>query len=190
MSNSGAACFPRRWAYGRSCAPGDGHAPSSEVEDECEHEIPPGTPTNHAPAFSCPLFPSGGYIVGEIAWSTDRELQHRYIEGSEGAFGELVGRHVGLVYSTALRRVGGDAHLTQDVAQLVFTELARRVRFLPEAMVLAGWLHRAAYFTAGQALRTERRRRAREEKSVVIPADSVPTPEWESLAAALLRSAV
>ena len=36
--------------------------------------------------------------------------------GSEGAFRELVSRYVRLVYSTALRRLGGNAHLAEALA--------------------------------------------------------------------------
>jgi RNA polymerase sigma factor (sigma-70 family) len=99
----------------------------------------------------------------------DRQLLRRYAaDGSEAAFVELVARHVNLVYSAALRRTGGDAHLAQDVAQLVFTDLARKARSLPENVVLAGWLHRATRYAAAQLLRTERRRAAREQEAVTM----------------------
>jgi len=99
----------------------------------------------------------------------DRQLLRRYAkDGSEAAFGELVARHVNLVYSAALRRTGGDAHLAQDVAQLVFTDLARKARSVPENVVLAGWLHRATRYAAAQLLRTERRRAAREQEAVTM----------------------
>jgi DNA-directed RNA polymerase specialized sigma24 family protein len=39
--------------------------------------------------------------------------------GSEPAFQELVSRYLNFVYSTALRLVGGDAHLAEDVTQKV-----------------------------------------------------------------------
>jgi DNA-directed RNA polymerase specialized sigma24 family protein len=42
--------------------------------------------------------------------------------GSELAFRELLTRYVDLVYSTALRLVGGDACLAQDVTQTVFAD--------------------------------------------------------------------
>src|SRR5438034_11598760 len=60
-----------------------------------------------------------------MAMLTDTDLLLRYAEdGSEAAFSEIVSRHVNLVYSTALRLVGGDEHLAYDVAQSVFTDLA------------------------------------------------------------------
>ena len=55
---------------------------------------------------------------------SDSELLGEYARhNSQDAFAELVQRYVDLVYSTALRQVGGDAHLAQDVAQNVFTAL-------------------------------------------------------------------
>lgn len=110
----------------------------------------------------------------------DQQLLRRYAaDGSEDAFGELVARYVNLVYSAALRRTGGDAHLAKDVAQLVFTDLAHKARFLPRDIVLTGWLHRATRYAVGQLLRTERRRKAREQEAVAMNAlESEPTPDW------------
>ena len=76
----------------------------------------------------------------------DRELLRRYAESrSETAFAELVERHVHLVYSAALRQVNGDAHLAQDVAQIVFTDLARQAAPLSRRAVLTGWLRRPSH---------------------------------------------
>jgi len=113
----------------------------------------------------------------------DRQLLRRYVvDGSEAAFAELVTRYVNLVYSAALRRTGGNAHLAQDVAQLVFTDFARKARSLPADIVLAGWLHRATRYAAAQLLRTERRRAAREQEAVTMNAlESETVPEWEQI---------
>src|ERR1035438_2852122 len=111
----------------------------------------------------------------------DQQLLRRYAdEHSEAAFGRLVARHVNLVYSAALRRTGGDAQLAQDVAQLVFTDLARKARSLPPGVVLAGWLHRASRFAAAQLLRTERRRQLREQEAVTMNL-AEPAPDWEHI---------
>ena len=57
----------------------------------------------------------------------DQQLLHQYAtDHSESAFADLVSRHVNLVYSTALRRMNGDAHLSQDVAQRVFISVPNR----------------------------------------------------------------
>lgn len=85
--------------------------------------------------------------------------------GSQAAFTEVVRRGTELVYSTALRRVGGDAHLARDVTQLVFIDLARKARALAPRTVVAGWLHHHTCFRAATMVRSERRRRAREEKA-------------------------
>lgn len=88
--------------------------------------------------------------------------------GSETAFRELVGRYVNLVYSAAVRLVNGDSHLAEDVTQTVFADLARLARTLRGEVLLGGWLHRHTCFVASKALRTERRRLARERQAVAM----------------------
>lgn len=92
------------------------------------------------------------------------QLLREYVKsGSELAFQELVGRYVDLVYSVAVRRLGGDEHLARDVVQTVFTDLARKASRLRAGSSLGGWLHRHTCFVSGTVRRTERRRVAREQ---------------------------
>ena len=86
--------------------------------------------------------------------------------GTESAFRELVNRYIDLVYSTALRKLGGDAHLAQDVAQTVFLHLARKAPKLRRSVMLGGWLHQATCHVAATVTRTERRRQTRESQAV------------------------
>ena len=73
--------------------------------------------------------------------SEDAELLRRWSsEHSETAFAELIRRYVDLVYSAALRQANGNAHQAQDLAQLVFSELARQAPLLIRHPALAGWL--------------------------------------------------
>jgi RNA polymerase sigma factor (sigma-70 family) len=109
------------------------------------------------------------------------QLRQFVENGDEEAFGHLVSRHFNLVYGTALRLTNGDVSLAQDVAQMVFTDLARKARFLPNDIRLAGWLYQAARFSGAKAVRTEQRRRAREEAFVMKESLSEPPPEWEHL---------
>jgi RNA polymerase sigma factor (sigma-70 family) len=115
----------------------------------------------------------------------DNELLRRYAEEkSEAAFAELVRRRIDLVYVTALRKVGGDTHLAEDVAQRVFSDLARKARELCRRPALNGWLFTGAHFAATQLVRAERRRRAREEKAEAMnPSDEhwEPAVDWERL---------
>ncbi len=96
---------------------------------------------------------------------SDSELLRQFARtNSQDAFADLVKRHVDLVYSAALRQTGCDAHLAQDVAQAVFTDLARKAHSLSRRESLAGWLYTSAHFAAAKITRTENRRRNREEK--------------------------
>ena len=60
---------------------------------------------------------------------TDGDLLRRYVQDhSEDSFGELLRRHVNMVFSAALRQV----HTAEDVAQCVFSDLARKARSLQD----------------------------------------------------------
>ena len=89
---------------------------------------------------------------------------------SEAAFREIVTRYLDLTYSTSIRLVEGDAHLAQDVTQLVFIDLARMARTLSREVMLGGWLHRHCCFVARKVMRGERRRAARERQAIEMNA--------------------
>jgi RNA polymerase sigma factor (sigma-70 family) len=94
---------------------------------------------------------------------TDVELLQEYLGSkSESAFTELVQRHFGLVYSVASRRLRGDAHLAEDVAQSVFNDLARKAHSLRNRATLGGWLYLSANTASAAVIRREGRRLARE----------------------------
>lgn len=113
---------------------------------------------------------------------SDSELLARFARTrSEDAFAELVQRYVNLVYSAALRQVGGDTHLAEDVAQTVFTDLARKATALARRPTLTGWLYTSARFAAAKIVRSEHRRRDREEEFMRQPNDAAPEADWEQL---------
>src|SRR5688572_1523537 len=112
---------------------------------------------------------------------TDQLLRDYVQTGSENAFRELVDRYVNLVYSTAYRRLGGDAHLAQDTVQTVFSDLARKASTLPATVMLGGWLHRHTCFVTGAMLRSNRRREAREKEAMEIFASS-QADDWKTIA--------
>ncbi len=115
---------------------------------------------------------------------TDPQLLRAYAEtGSEPAFAELVRRHMDLVYSAALRMVC-DAHLAQDVTQGVFVALAKNAGQLADHPVLSGWLHRTAQNIAAQTVRTEVRRRSREQEATAMKEllSAETEPAWADIA--------
>ena len=100
-----------------------------------------------------------------------QELLAKFVSnGSEPAFRELVTRYFDLVYSTAVRLVDGDTHRAEDVAQMVFCDLARMAGKLSDTTMLGGWLHRHTCFVARTVMRGERRRQAREEQAAAMNA--------------------
>ena len=111
----------------------------------------------------------------------DATLLQRYArDRSESDFAELVRRHLNLVYSAALRQVNGDAHLAQDVTQLVFTDLARKAAQLAGHRVLAGWLFTSTRFAAAKLVRGEQRRRTREQEARLMQeSDPSASLDWE-----------
>ncbi|MBP9900769.1 MAG: RNA polymerase sigma factor [Verrucomicrobia bacterium] len=115
---------------------------------------------------------------------TDPQLLRDYTERhSEAAFTELVRRHVDLVYSAALRMVC-DAHLAEDVTQGAFVALAQNARQLTAHPVLSGWLHRTAQNLAAKAVRSDVRRRAREQEAATMNEllSAEPDAAWEHIA--------
>ena len=115
----------------------------------------------------------------------DGALLREYAQsGSEDAFAELVRRHLDLVYSTALRAVNGDEPLAKDVCQSVFIDLSRKASRLCNHSVLTGWLYTSACFASAKAVRSEQRRRAREQKADTMQepaARSAEEPDWQKI---------
>jgi RNA polymerase sigma factor (sigma-70 family) len=115
---------------------------------------------------------------------TDQQLLRDYTgRRSEAAFAELVRRHVDFVHSAALRMVR-DAHLAEDVTQSAFVALAQNACQLTDRPVLSGWLHRTAQNLAANAVRSDVRRRAREQEAAVMNEllSAEPDAVWEHIA--------
>jgi RNA polymerase sigma factor (sigma-70 family) len=115
----------------------------------------------------------------------DAELLRRYAgDRSEAAFGELVRRHVDLVYSSALRQCRGDHHRAQEVTQMVFADLARKASSLVRHPVLPAWLHRSGHLAAMGLFRREGRRQRYERAAGDEAAATGPAGEsvvWEAV---------
>lgn len=116
---------------------------------------------------------------------SDAYLLRRYVRhDSQAAFAALVRRYGGLVHATCLREVD-DKQLAEDIAQVVFLLLARRAPSLLRADSLAGWLFRAARFSARNALRRERRRKVHEQEVIAdmthAHLNGPPIPSWSLL---------
>jgi RNA polymerase sigma factor (sigma-70 family) len=115
----------------------------------------------------------------------DSELLRQYADSrSEEAFAELVRRHIGSVYAVALRSVGGDAHLANDVTQEVFTDLARKAAPLSRRATLVGWLFVASRYAALKSVRSDQLQRMLGERAQSMTEHAVhpeTEPAWEEL---------
>lgn len=124
--------------------------------------------------------------MGEMQETSDAQLLRDYAErGTESAFREIVTRHADFVYSAALRQVNSAA-LAGDLAQGVFTDLARKARPLAEKIAgdssLAGWLHRSTRYAALNHLRDTRRRLNHERQAMEqLLANSEAPMDWEQI---------
>jgi RNA polymerase sigma factor (sigma-70 family) len=111
----------------------------------------------------------------------DIELLHEYAQqNSEDAFEKLVVRHVNLVYSAALRQVR-EPILAGEVTQTVFIILGRKAHALSNRTILPAWLYRTTRLVAGRALRSEFRRRKREQEAAQMEPEHSEAA-WQQIA--------
>jgi RNA polymerase sigma factor (sigma-70 family) len=111
---------------------------------------------------------------------TDLDLLARYTrQHAEDAFGEIVRRHLDLVFSAALRQVRSP-QLAEEVAQSVFTDLARQAHRLAPGTVLTAWLYQVARRTAIDVVRREARRQIREQTACELTAMNAPALPGQS----------
>ena len=118
----------------------------------------------------------------------DVALLRQYVEeGSQEAFAELVRRHVGLVYSSALRQTR-DPHLAEDLTQAVFIALARGAHKLGRDQLLCGWLMTTTRYLVLNALKSASRRKRHERRAAEMAAmtsDTQTGDAWEQIAPVL-----
>lgn len=113
----------------------------------------------------------------------DHSLLREYVEHDSGeAFATLVGRHVNMVYSVALRHVRNPHH-AEEITQAVFVILAKKSRRLGQSVVLSGWLYLTARLTAVTFIRSEIRRTRREQEAYMQNTINENSPEsWPQVA--------
>jgi RNA polymerase sigma factor (sigma-70 family) len=110
-------------------------------------------------------------------------------DASERAFAEIVRRHVNLVYSAALRCLGGNRALAEDITQKTFALLAARAEQFNSRVALVSWLYKTACNFSRDALRSENRRRTRELEATQMqsahldaPSGHSPDAKWDDIA--------
>jgi RNA polymerase sigma factor (sigma-70 family) len=111
--------------------------------------------------------------------TSDLELLQGYVRDRlEEPFAALVGRHLNLVHSAALRQVRSP-QLAEEVAQSVFTDLARNAHRLAPDTILTAWLYQVTRRTAIDVVRREARRQLREQIAFELTAMNATTAaDW------------
>ena len=99
----------------------------------------------------------------------------------ERDFSAWVQRHFDLVYSAALRQLGGDAHGARDAAQLVFVAAARKRRALARHPAVVGWLYTATHHAVANMIRQQAGRRRREQLAAELLADRGEEADWTAV---------
>jgi RNA polymerase sigma-70 factor (ECF subfamily) len=110
----------------------------------------------------------------------EQELLARLRTGDETAFARLFERHWEGV-CRLLERLIGDADAAGDVAQEVFVQLYRKPP-ASDDVPLRAWLYRVALNRGYNALRSDRRRRTREEAAALDPTEAAPGTDLAELA--------
>ncbi len=82
---------------------------------------------------------------------------------SQSAFRTLVERYQDMVFGTARRRLGND-QAASDVAQNVFTALAKKAPWLSARTSVGGWLYKSTLMEAARRQRDDIRRLKRERR--------------------------
>ena len=109
---------------------------------------------------------------------TDLELLTRYSrQKAEDAFSEIVHRHLGLVYSAALRQVRSP-QLAEEVAQSAFLKLANHAHELPPRTIVSAWLYQVTRREAIDVVRREARRQLREQIASEMNAMNATASDW------------
>jgi RNA polymerase sigma factor (sigma-70 family) len=112
---------------------------------------------------------------------SDLELLNQYArDGVESAFAEIVRRHVNLVYSAALRQVRSP-QFAEEVAQSVFTDLARNAKRLATDTILTAWLYQVTRRTAIDVVRRESRRQLREQIATEMNLMNATAEDWTQI---------
>src|SRR6266542_44901 len=113
--------------------------------------------------------------------ATDLDLLREFTrDQSQHAFTALVQRHLDLVYCAALRQVRSH-QLAEEVAQSVFTDLARNAARLKSDTILTAWLNTITRRTAIDLIRRESRRQLREQIALEMNAMNPTADDWTQI---------
>lgn len=117
------------------------------------------------------------YSAGVLGGLSDAQLLDRFLDGSEGAaeaaFMALVERHGPMVLRIG-RQWLGDPHEAEDAFQATFLVLVSKARSVRRRDSVASWLHGVARRVAHRAKLQRARRRAHEQRSGTMRAESSP----------------
>ena len=112
---------------------------------------------------------------------SDQQLLERYLsQKDEKAFEVLVARHLNLVFGTAMRCVGSE-HLAEEIAQLVFLDLASKPPSFTSGTPICAWLYQVARNKSVDLVRKESKRKKRERSVEPIQTTSNEPDPWASI---------